>query len=129
MVVVAVAIVVAAVALAVVVAAEGVEAIVVVEARDVGVTGPDVPLTTVDVVVVAGSPTAIGLDAPNVPVELSVTFSSALSGSTRVTLTVAKPSLNTTLLPAAQSPAAGYPGALPSGALSGPVKVTQRGPV
>ena len=66
---------------------------------------------------------------PNMPTELSVTFSSALSGSTRVTLTLAKPSLNTTLLPPAQSPAAGYPGARPSGALSGPVKVTQRGPV
>jgi hypothetical protein len=62
------------------------------------------------VVVVDGTTepvTVIGAEAPDVPEELSVTSSAVVSGSTRVTLTVATPPVKVTLLPAAQAPSGG----------------------
>ena len=54
-----------------------------------------------------GSPTLIEAEVPEMPEELSVTRSVVVSAATRVTLTVAKPSANMTLLPLAHSPWAG----------------------
>jgi hypothetical protein len=48
--------------------------------------------------------TVIGAERPNAPEVLSVTCSIVVSASTRVRLTVAKPLVNTTLLPVLQSP-------------------------
>jgi hypothetical protein len=47
------------------------------------------------------------VQSPDTSAELSVILSPVLSGSTRVTLTVARPWLNTTVLPVAQTPGAG----------------------
>ena len=66
---------------------------------------------------------------PDMSAELSVIVSAVLSGSAKVTLTVARPSLNITLLPFEQLPVPGYSGAVPSEASSGPVKVTHFAPV
>jgi len=66
-----------------------------------------VVLATVVVVTAPGSPTVIGGEVPDAPVALSVTWSGVVSGSTRVTSTLAKPSTKVTLLPVAQSPCEG----------------------
>jgi hypothetical protein len=50
---------------------------------------------------------AMTVQSPDTSAELSVILSPVLSGSTRVTLTVARPWLNTTVLPVAQTPGAG----------------------
>jgi hypothetical protein len=67
-----------------------------------------VSASVVVVVDVTAEPvTVIGAETPDTPEELSVTSSVVVSGSTRVRLTVAKPLVNTTLLPVLQSPWAG----------------------
>jgi hypothetical protein len=68
---------------------------------------PFVPGVGVAVEVVAASATLIFGEVPDVPEEWSVTSSAVVSGSTRVRLTVAKPVVNTTLLPVVQSAWAG----------------------
>ncbi len=91
----------------------------------------DVVVDPVVVVVVAapGALTMSGTEAPNVPDEPSVTSSTVVPGSTRVTFTVATPPEKLTLLAEVQSPWAGYVGAVPSGASSGPEKMRHWGPV
>ena len=69
--------------------------------------GPVVPGAGVAVEVVAASATLMLGEVPDIPEELSVTSSAVVSGSTRVRLTVAKPLVNTTLLPVAQAPSGG----------------------
>jgi len=56
---------------------------------------------------VTGASTAIGAEVPKTPDELSVTSSTVVPGSERLTFTVATPSVKATRLPAAQSPGAG----------------------
>jgi hypothetical protein len=99
----------------VVVVAVGV-VVVVVELVVVVVEEPVVVVVEEPVVVVVGEPvvddttepvTLIGAEVPDIPEELSVTSSAVVSGSTRVRLTVAKPVVNTTLLPVLQSAWAG----------------------
>jgi hypothetical protein len=86
------------------------------------VVGPVVVVPTGAVVVdrTTEPVTVIGAEAPDALEELSVTSSVVVSGSTRVTLTVAKPLAKTTLLPAAQAPFGGYVGTVPSAASPGP---------
>jgi len=59
-------------------------------------------VVTASVVVVVDATTepetVIGAEAPDAPEELSVTSSAIVSGSTRVTLTVATPPVKVTLL-------------------------------
>jgi hypothetical protein len=74
------------------------------------VVAPVVVVTASVVVVVDATTepeTVIGAEAPDAPEELSVTSSAIVSGSTRVTLTVATPPVKVTLLPAAQAPSGG----------------------
>lgn len=89
------------------------------------VSAVDVPASVV-VVVDAKTEleTVIGAEVPEVLEKLSLISSAVVSASTSVTSTVATPSVKLTLLPVAQSPWDGYVGAVPSGASSGPEKVT-----
>ena len=64
-----------------------------------------VPEAVVVVEATTAAPTLSGGDTPNKPDELSVTSSTVVPGSKRVTLTVATPPVKVTLLlPALQSP-------------------------
>lgn len=71
----------------------------------------DEVVVTVPVVVVVGTmveaPTVIGAETPSMPEMLSVTSSTVVPGSTRVTMTVATPPVKLTVLPAVQAPWAG----------------------
>ena len=73
------------------------------------VVGRRVVVGPVVVVVVAapGALTMSGTEAPNMPDEPSVTSSTVVPGSTRVTFMVATPAEKLTLLPEVQSPWAG----------------------
>lgn len=65
-------------------------------------------VAVVDVVVAATEvETLRGPEAPNMPDELSVTSSTVVPWSAKVTFTVATPAAKLTLLPAVQSPGAG----------------------
>jgi hypothetical protein len=71
---------------------------------------PVVVVTASVVVVVEATTepeTVIGAEEPDAPEELSVTSSAVVSGSTRVTFTVATPPVKVTLLPAVQAPSGG----------------------
>lgn len=82
----------------------GTEVVAVVGGADVVVV--EVVVASVVVVVdgVTELPTVIGMETPNMPEELSVTSSTVVAGSTRVTSTEATPPVKVTLLPVVQSP-------------------------
>ncbi len=90
--------------------------VVVPEPDVVGVDGTEVVtgkvVVVVDPVVVVvvaapGTATMSRAEAPNMPEELSVTSSTVVPGSTRVTFTVATPAVKLTPLAVVQSPGAG----------------------
>ena len=68
------------------------------------VVGPGLVVPGVAVDVVAVPATVMLAEVPDMPEELSVTWSTVVSGSKMVTFTVATPSVKLTLLPVLQLP-------------------------